>query len=202
MELSFFIRGLIIGFLVAAPVGPIGILCIRRSIMNGQLSGLLTGLGAATADALYGAVAAFGLTVISQFFFIHKSAIELIGIIFLIYLGIKSFIGVHKIKTVKESAAYISDYFSTFFLTLTNPITLLTFAAIFAGLGIVYAKTYLSPSLIVFGVFIGSTSWWLFLSWASTHFRKHIDNRTFGLINHVSGILILLFALALSIRLV
>jgi threonine/homoserine/homoserine lactone efflux protein len=133
----FFLKGLLLGFSIAAPVGPIGLLCIQRTIANGRRSGLVTGLGAATADGLYGAVAAFGLTTISGFLVGQQIWLRLIGGLFLLYLGSRTFLS----KSAERAASSIHknlfrDYASTVFLTITNPMTILSFAAVFAGLGL------------------------------------------------------------------
>src|SRR3989344_6339612 len=164
METIFLIKGLIIGFSIAAPVGPIGLLCIQRTITYGRTSGLLTGLGAATADGLYGAVAAFGLTIISNFLVGQQFWFRLIGGVFLLYLGIKTFLSKPAEKTVTEShKGLFSDYLSTVFLTLTNPTTILSFVAVFAGLGLGSMNGNTSSAiLMVAGVIVGSAFWWLF----------------------------------------
>src|SRR5688572_5363702 len=121
MALQLFIKGLIIGFSIAAPVGPIGLLCIRQTLARGRMIGLAIGLGAATADAVYGAVAAFGLTAISDFLVAQKRPLGLIGGLFLCYLGLRTFFS----RPATDSAAakggnFIAAFSSTFFLTLTN----------------------------------------------------------------------------------
>ena len=133
----FFLKGLLIGFSIAAPVGPIGLLCIQRTIANGRTSGLVTGLGAATADGLYGVVAAFGLTAISSFPVGQQFWFRLVGGIFLLYLGTKAFLSKPAGKAATSSqGSLFSAYGSTVFLTITNPMTILSFAAVFAGLGL------------------------------------------------------------------
>jgi len=130
-----FFKGLIIGFSIAAPVGPIGMLCIRRTLVYGRLSGLVSGLGAATADAVYGSIAAFGLAFVATFLVNQQGWLHLVGGLFLCYLGIKAFLAKPATATTTpESISLASDYASTFFLTLTNPLTILSFAAVFAGL--------------------------------------------------------------------
>ncbi|UCE19161.1 MAG: LysE family transporter, partial [Gemmatimonadota bacterium] len=126
MEIPIFLKGLIIGFSIAAPVGPIGVLCIQRTINGGYRSGVYTGLGAATADALYGSVAAFGLTVISHFLVQHTFWFSLTGGIFLCYLGVRAFLSKSlKDPSILKKAKYFNAYISSFFLTLTNPMTIL-----------------------------------------------------------------------------
>jgi threonine/homoserine/homoserine lactone efflux protein len=166
MAWGLFIKGFIIGFSIAAPVGPIGILCIQRTLSKGNLQGLVTGLGAATADALYGFVAAFGLTFVSDFLVDQSLWFRLIGGLFLCYLGIRAFSKKSPSQnvTLKNSSA-LSAYGTTFFLTLTNPMTILFFAGIFAGLGIVNESIqYSAAGFMVIGVFTGSAAWWLLLS--------------------------------------
>lgn len=195
MDLGLFLRGLIIGFSIAAPVGPIGVLCIRRTLTGGRASGFLSGLGAATADALYGCVAGFGLTVISAFLVDQRLWIQMIGGVFLLALGIK----VLRATPAEHAAAasgqgLVASYVSTFFLTITNPMTILSFAGIFAALGV--ADTGGDPSaaaLLVLGVFTGSAAWWLILSGGVGLMRERLTARMLGWTNRLSGIVLVVF---------
>lgn len=195
MDIGFFFRGLIIGFSIAAPVGPIGVLCIRRTLAEGRLSGFITGLGAATADAIYGAIAGFGLTFISNILISQQIWLHLIGGGFLCYLGVKTFLA----SPSKEAAptkgkGLTRDYVSTFFLTLTNPMTILSFAAIFAGLGVgSLSKGYIPAGLLVAGVFIGSALWWLLLSNGVGLLGKRFNLTGLRWTNRISGIIIIAF---------
>ena len=195
MESGFFIKGFIIGFSIAAPVGPIGILCIQRTLSGGNVQGLVTGLGAATADAIYGFIAAFGLTFISNFLVEQSLWFRLIGGLFLCYLGIKAFLSKPQnqaITVVNHNT--LSSYGTTFFLTLTNPMTILFFAGVFAGLGMVSESIqYSSAVLMVMGVFIGSGAWWLILSSATSLLRNKINERKLAWVNKISGMVILAF---------
>ncbi|MGD9241137.1 MAG: LysE family transporter [Desulfobacterales bacterium] len=195
MEWGLFIKGFVIGFSIAAPVGPIGILCIQRTLSGGNVQGLVTGLGAATADALYGLIAAFGLTFISNFLVDQSIWFRIIGGLFLCYLGIRAFLRKPQDQTVSAAnSTTLSAYGTTFFLTLTNPMTILFFAAIFAGLGIVSESIqYVSAGLMVIGVFTGSGAWWLLLSGATGIFRNKISERKLALVNKISGVIILAF---------
>jgi threonine/homoserine/homoserine lactone efflux protein len=194
MSLNFIARGLIIGFSIAAPVGPIGILCIRRSLADGRTIGLATGLGAATADAAYGCVAGFGLTAISGLLVGQRFWLGLGGGLFLCYLGVRAFISAPAEDGAKSSGGgWVSAYFSTLLLTLANPMTILSFVAVFAGLGLGASPDYLSATGLVAGVFLGSAIWWLALSSGVALFRARLSARWMRSINRMSGAVLLLF---------
>src|SRR5688572_21388344 len=163
MGVGLFFKGMVIGFSIAAPVGPIGVLCIRRTLAEGRVTGLATGLGAAAADGLYGAIAAFGLTAISDLLVRQEIWLSLVGGLFLCYLGIKTLVTMPAERPAATKAGSSATAFiSTLILTLTNPMTILSFVAVFAGLGLsAGAGSYASAALMVSGVFIGSAIWWL-----------------------------------------
>jgi threonine/homoserine/homoserine lactone efflux protein len=202
MDLDLLLRGGVIGLSIAAPVGPIGVLCIRRTLAEGRVYGLATGLGAATADAAYGCIAGFGLTFISAVLVSRHVWLQLIGGIFLCYLGIRTLLARPAEGAVpSEDAGLLRAYASTFFLTLTNPMTILAFAAIFAGLGLAArpgpaAGGYDSAVLLVLGVFLGSTCWWLLLSGVVSALRTRFSTPALQWVNRVSGLIILGFGLA------
>jgi threonine/homoserine/homoserine lactone efflux protein len=201
MSIDFLLRGLIMGFSVAAVVGPIAILCIQRTMHDGFLYGLVTGLGAATADAIYGSIAAFGLTVVTSMLVHFQSWIHLIGGLFLIYLGARTLFA----KPAEKAAQAKGDnharaYASTLLLTLTNPQTILSFAAIFAGLGLATSSRYsnrtsIGSIVVVIGVFFGSALWWLILSGGISIARGRFTAHRLSWINRLSGCVILLFGL-------
>lgn len=196
MPLSFLIKGFILGFAIAAPVGPIGVLCIRRSLAEGRQVGLATGLGAATADAMYGGVAAFGITAISGFLVGQRIWLGLIGGVFLCYLGIHTFASKPAEESVQaRSGGLAPAYFSTLFLTLTNPMTILSFAAVFASLGLAASPNYFSAGETVVGVFSGSAFWWLILSSGVSAFRSRVTARWMQAVNRLSGGILLAFGL-------
>lgn len=186
-----------IGFSIAAPVGPIGVLCIRRTLAEGWASGLASGFGAATADALYGSVAGFGLTFISSILIREQVWLRLIGGVFLCYLGVKTFRSIpHQQAAPARGSGLARDYGSTFFLTLTNPMTILSFAAVFAGLGVVNANgSYISAGILVCGVFIGSALWWFILSIGVTLLRARFNTQGLLWVNRISGLIIMGFGL-------
>lgn len=192
MDLGLLVRGLIIGFSIAAPVGPIGILCIRRTLAEGRMAGLVSGLGAATADAVYGCIAGFGLTFLSSLLISQTLLLRLGGGIFLCYLGIQTFLAKPADKAATASGSGLPGaYLSTFALTITNPMTILAFAAIFAGLGLAGTDgSYGAAVLLVAGVFAGSALWWLLLSSGAGLLRAKLDGRGMVWINRISGAII------------
>ncbi|MBW2408646.1 MAG: LysE family transporter [Deltaproteobacteria bacterium] len=196
MDISFFVRGIIIGFAIAAPVGPIGVLCIQRTLNRGASFGFVSGLGAATADACYGIIAAFSVATVFNFLSAQKVWFSLAGGLYLGYLGIKAF------RTVPDSEieaannmGRLSAYLSIFFLTLTNPMTIFAFAAVFAGFG--FGNTdgnYLNAVILVIGVFTGSALWWLTLSGITGLIRRKFSPTHLVWVNRISGGVILGFA--------
>jgi len=181
------------------------VLCIRRTLSSGRLSGFLSGLGAATADAFYGMVAALGLTFISNLLIAQQSWLRLVGGGFLLYLGARTFfakVGAGSVEIVGERrrSSLLTDYFSTLGLTLTNPLTILSFAAVFAGLGLgastspfSSAVDYFSAGLMVAGVFGGSAAWWLALSAGVGLLRDRLSGTWMRWVNKLSGGLIFVF---------
>ena len=198
MEFNFFLKGMLLGFTIAAPVGPIGILCIRRTFQFGRLSGFFSGLGAAAADAVYGMIAAFGLTLISDFMIAGRLWLHLFGGIFLLYLGAKTFFA-KSVDISRGSVTHktlIADFFSTFFLTFTNPLTVLSFLAVFAGLGLAEERSmYWNAVLLISGIFLGSAAWWMILSEGITLFRKRITQEMMVWVNRIAGLIISFFGL-------
>lgn len=202
MQAELFLRGLVIGFAIAAPVGPIGLLCIRRSLMGGFALGFATGLGAAAADGVYGAVAAFGLTAVSSFLLAQQSWLRLLGGVALIALGVRIARKPAASADAPNGGAQARDgnlpaaFAATFLLTIANPATILSFVAIFAGLGLSAsgaAPTAAGAATIVLGVFLGSASWWLILASASAALRRRFPPRAALWINRASGTAIAAF---------
>ncbi|MCR6657542.1 MAG: LysE family translocator [Opitutus sp.] len=188
------LKGFVIGFSLAAPVGPIGLLCLRRSLAHGRLAGFVSGLGAATADALYGLVAALGLTALAHFLVQHQGALRLAGGLFLLYLGLRMARTPPPstpAESRQDSARLGVAYVSTLLLTLTNPATILTFLGLYAGLGLQERST--SASALVVGVFLGSAVWWLFLSSAAAWFGRKANARQLRWINLASGLFLAAF---------
>ena len=197
MDISFLLKGLIIGFSIAAPVGPIGVLCIRRTLTGGRASGLVSGLGAASADAIYGCIAGFGLAFISNFMVSQQAWLRLIGGLFLCYLGLKTLLTKPAEQAaLAEGNGLIGAYASTLLLTLSNPMTIISFAAIFTGLGLARTSgNYVSAGVLVLGVFIGSAMWWIILSGVVGIFREKFNSRGLLWVNRISGAIITGFGL-------
>ncbi|MEA4906808.1 MAG: LysE family transporter [Anaerolineaceae bacterium] len=188
--LALWLKGVLLGFSIAAPVGPIGLLCIRRTLNHGHWHGLLSGLGAASADALYGSLAAFGLAAALGWLAGLQPWLHLLGGAFIIWLGIQAMLA------PPAQAAAAGDgrpglwkaYLSTFLLTLSNPMTILSFLAIFSGAGLVpTGQAWSSPASIVWGVFCGSALWWLLLSSSVQLLRRRLNPAWLAWINRAAG---------------
>jgi threonine/homoserine/homoserine lactone efflux protein len=199
MDPTLIIRGFVLGFTIAAAVGPISLLCIRRTLAEGRLVGLVSGLGVATADATYGAIAAFGLTAVTDLLVDGRRVLGIVGGAFLLWLAWRTFRAVPP-----EAAAVPADapdrrglpgaYLSTLGLTLTNPMTILSFGALFVGLGVTGGGAA-GATLLTLGVFAGSAAWWVVLVAAVGTLRTRITPRGLRRVNMASGLLIGAFAL-------
>ena len=194
MDPTFLARGLVVGFTIAAAVGPISLLTMRRTIAHGRVYGLMSGLGVASADASYGAVAAFGLTAITAVLVGARTALALVGGAFLVWLAIRTILarpGTSAAETESRpglAAAFLSIYG----LTMTNPMTILSFAGIFAGLGL-SGRGGVEAALLTLGVFLGSSLWWVLLTAVVARLRGRITPRVLVWINRVSGSVLLVF---------
>lgn len=189
------LKGIAVGFSLALPVGPIGILCVRRTLTEGRRSALSTMLGASTADMVYGLIASLGVTLVSTFISENIFWFRLVGGIGLIGLGVRTYFA-----HLRESSPRLSfndhagNFVSTFFLTLTNPLTLFAFAAVFAGIGTSEETSDLRSIMVLAGgVFLGSFLWFTSLATASYFFRGVLNSRGLDLINRIAGSLITLF---------
>jgi len=193
---ALFVRGFVIGLSVAAAVGPMAVLCIRRTLAQGRLAGLATGLGVATADGCYGAVAGFGLAFVSGLLLGQQAWLRLAGGLFLCYLGIKTALAAPATRAAGAAGGDLARaYTSAFALTLTNPLTILSFAAIFAGLGAGATTGAGATALLVLGVFAGSALWWVVLTTIVAALRSRVTPRVLRWVNRASGAIILGFGL-------
>jgi threonine/homoserine/homoserine lactone efflux protein len=189
MLTSLFLKGALIGFSIAMPVGPVGMLCIQHSLRRGLMAGLVAGLGAAFADALFGGMAGFGVSLLSHVLTRYQVWFQIFGALILWYLGIKIF----KTQPVNVEAPQLSFswsriFLSTFALTLTNPLTLLCFAAIYASLGITPSDEEILPgTILMVGVLLGALLWWMTLVGSVTLIGKKYQLNSSPLFNRISG---------------
>jgi threonine/homoserine/homoserine lactone efflux protein len=206
MEFSLFVQGIIIGLTLAVPVGPLSLICIQRTVKEGRLHGILSGMGVATADSFYAAVTFLGLTVISGFIITHQNLFRFLAGVVFILIGIRVFLSVPAAITAKtEHETYLKDYLSMVALAIANPLTLVFFLVILPGYSVViHGTSSLSAAEFVAGVFFGSVVWWVVLCGSIGSVRSRISVANLGLINRVSGLLIscfgtgMLFILALT----
>lgn len=196
MITQLLLKGVTIGFSIAAPVGPIGLLCIRRAVADGARAGFICGLGAASADAAYALVGGFAMTAVARWLVAERSWFGLLGGLFLIFLGVRTITA----RSADQGAdcprgahSALSDYSSTLLLTLANPMTIMSFAAVFAGLGVAQAADYSDAALLVGGVFAGSALWWLLLGAIAARARRHVSAAMMRAINRVCGAIIAAF---------
>jgi threonine/homoserine/homoserine lactone efflux protein len=187
------LKGVTIGFSIAAPVGPIGLLCIRRAMADGARAGFICGLGAASADAAYALVGGFAMTAVARWLVAEKPWFGLLGGLFLVYLGVRTIAARTGTEAGTPARGGLSAYSSTLLLTLANPMTIMSFAAVFAGLGVAEAANYSAAAVLVGGVFAGSALWWLLLSGIAARARRHISAAMMRTINRVCGAIIAAF---------
>ncbi|MFC5354152.1 LysE family translocator [Azospirillum himalayense] len=194
------LKGLIIGFSIAAPVGPIGLLCIRRTLADGPAHGFVSGLGAASADAVYGAIAGFGVVLVTDALLGAQVALKLVGGLMLLWLGWSTLRArpAERAADARGGGGLAGAYASTFALTLANPATILSFAAVFGGLGVSAGDGSSTgvAALLVAGVFTGSAMWWLGLSASVGAFRRRVTPAAMLWINRVSGAVLGVFGIA------
>lgn len=197
------IKGVLLGISIAAPVGPVGILCIQRTLKKGFSSGFFSGLGAASADLIYGALAAFGALWLGSAIENIQTPLRLVGGIVLILLGIRGFVQKEeRAAEIRERKGYFGDYLSTFLLTLTNPITILSFTAVYASLGLNEGGGNLGQMMwLVVGVFSGSALWWLFLSALVAFLREKIPPTFYRIINLAAGLMLVAFGISIILGL-
>lgn len=195
MDIILLIKGLFVGFLIAAPVGPVGILCAHRTLDKGLGSGLSSGLGAATADTAFGGVAAFGLAFVAEFLLANEVLLRLVGALLLFVIGVRTLIRAVRITPDPVPLhRFASDYASTFALTITNPITILSFGPVFVAVGaVVHDGNLASAVSLIAGVLAGSALWWLTLCFGVHMFRAKLTDEHMRWINKLSGSLIIFF---------
>lgn len=201
MYLSLFLKGLLLGFCIAAPVGPVGILCINRTLNKGYISGIVTGLGATTADLLFGLIVVLGLNIVSDFLIDYESWFHFFGFLFLVLVGVQ--IMRKKKRTVEpalqENGNLLRDYVSAFVLTLSNPLTIIFFIAVFAFVGISDVKP-LGAVVLLFSILLGSGGWWLLLCGIAHKYKTKLGEKMLAKVDLISGLAIVAFALFVGIK--
>jgi len=200
MLVGFLLKGMAVGLVIAVPAGPVGVLCIRRTIFHGSLAGFFSGLGAATADAVFGIIAGFGLTVVSDWLLGYKDWLRIGGAGFLLYIGVSAFFHdpLAGTRSQRDPEGLLADYASTFALTITNPVTILAFLAIFAAIGFTGEEATLGgAALLVLGVWLGSLMWWAALSLGAGVLRLSFRRTHLVWINRGSGGILVLSGVAL-----
>jgi len=203
-NMSYLFKGFLIGFAIAAPVGPIGVLCVRRTLADGRLIGFVSGLGAASADTFYSAVAAFGLTAVQNVLIRQQAWLHLIGGGFLIYLGIRTFMTKPADRPAANAIGLgnVGAYLSTLGLTLTNPATIISFLGVFVVLRLGGTTgSYVPAGILVIGVFLGSAAWWLTLSFIVSLVQAKFSPTWMLRVNQIAGVVIAGFGLAALITL-
>jgi threonine/homoserine/homoserine lactone efflux protein len=203
MPIYHVIQGILIGLVVAVPVGPLGLLCINRSLMLGALAGLASGLGVASADALAAGIAALGISFVSDFLREYQFLLRMIGGVFLCVLGYRIYRiePAVKVPTISTNGL-LGAYATTFFLTISNPVTILSFIAIYAGWHVpTLHGHYMSAALLTMGVFIGSGMWWVVLFTGLTLFRMNISHGFLGWVHRISGAVIVGFGITVLLSL-
>jgi threonine/homoserine/homoserine lactone efflux protein len=200
MWLVLLLKGALVGIIIAIPAGPVGVLCIRRTIFHGRRAGFVSGLGAATADAVFGIIAAFGLTVVSDLLLDYRDWLRIGGGALLLYIGITAFTAdpLAGTQTQRDPEDLLNDYLSTFALTITNPITILAFLAIFAGIGFTGEEATIGRgAILVLGVWLGSLWWWAALSLGAGMMRRSFDKHHLVWIHRGSGGILVISGVAL-----
>jgi len=204
MTLLILLNGIIIGFSASVPLGPIGILCIQKTLNKGFLSGFIAGLGAAFADMFYAIIAGFGVTFIITFIEEQHFYIRILGGLILVILGYRIFSTnpAIQLRKKKKNSSFIGDFFSVFALTLSNPMAFFFFGAAFAGFGVVKEESNFSDiAILIAGVFLGATIWWTILNTLVNVFRKKFRLKRLWWINKIAGSIVILFGFAIFISL-
>ncbi|KJZ13292.1 lysine transporter LysE [Marinomonas sp. S3726] len=196
MDFLLLMKAAVIGLSIAAPVGPIGLLCMQRTLTSGAKVGFASGLGAASADAVYGAIGAFGLAAVTQAFTSLSTPLALFGGLFLIWLGqglLRAKAPDSSASTSKKTAGIFRAFFSTLALTLASPMTILSFVAVFSALGGSISLTSSSAGTMVTGVFLGSATWWLMLAIGVAMVRHKISPEWMLKVSQIAGVLLIIF---------
>ncbi|MBL8393872.1 MAG: LysE family transporter [Candidatus Accumulibacter sp.] len=197
MDVFLFLKAALIGLSIAAPVGPIGLLCIQRTLVHGARVGFVSGLGAAAADGVYGALGALGLAMVTRFFVTLATPLAIVGAIVLGWMGVRLLRAAPAAGAARASDSVGSwrAFASVFALTLTNPMTIFSFIAVFATIGGAAATSSAAMVIMILGVLSGSALWWLALAFGVAALRQRIGQRVMQAINRLAGLFLLGFAI-------
>ncbi|MGC2857379.1 LysE family translocator [Novispirillum sp. DQ9] len=197
----FFAQGIVVGFLIAAPVGPVGLLCIRRALADGRGAAFVAGLGAAVADTFYGAVAGLGLTLVSDLLMEWRTPLSLVGAAVLLALGVQAWrTPIRLSPTPQGHFGLLNDFVTTLCITLTNPATIIAFMAVFASVGAVRPHDDLTGAgLLIAGVFVGSALWWLTLSALAGAVRHRFSPRWLDALSKGSAALLMVSGVGVAV---
>ncbi|MDA5193162.1 LysE family translocator [Govanella unica] len=201
MDFWFLVAGIAIGLAVAAPIGPVNIICIQKTIRNGFWGAFVVGLGAAVGDTIFGAMAAFGLTTIQSVLVQFESWLAVIGCLVLVGMGVLAWRShPHLTQSVQTPRDIAHAALATFVLTITNPITALGFVALFTSAGLTRDASSGDAATIVLGVFLGSALWWLFICRVAHSIRERLSDSHLLRINRASAVLIWIFAALVPLK--
>lgn len=193
MDISLFFKGFLVGLIISAPIGPVGALCVQRTMNNGRLSGIISGIGAAVGDSIFAIIAAFGLTFISAFLDEKEAWIKIVGGVILLYFGLRVYLSKPRDCSGQENEVnHFGTFGSALLLTLSNPLVILSIIAVFAILGIVNpTASYPSTALLVLGVFSGAMFLWIITCHILSNYRNKMGERGVFLVNKITGLFIL-----------
>jgi len=202
LEIEYLIKGIMLGLVVTAPLGPLGIMCIQRTINRGVLSGLVTGVASAFGDIMYALVAGFGLSVIAHFLNEYQLVIRVVGGVIVSFLGVRIYFS-NPIKQFRQQKVqkqnYVSDFISGLLLTITNPVVIVVFGAAFASFGLDKGDSVRNVIVTIIGVFVGAIGWWISLTALVNIFRDKINLRKLWWINKITGVFVLLFGVIIIV---
>lgn len=195
-DFNVLLKGILAGMIISVPVGPVNVLCASRALVKGRKAGVISGLGAATADTIYGAIAGFSIQFVISFLTREQFWIRLFGGILLIAIGLRYFFrSPRSLKEVEREAEAHSDYVTALLLNLTNPTTVLSFLAVLTALGLHRHRSLAHSLTLVAGIFVGAMLWWICLAWIACRFRDRLNDHALMLMNRVAGVAIAGFGL-------
>jgi threonine/homoserine/homoserine lactone efflux protein len=193
MDISLFFKGFLVGIIISAPIGPVGALCIQRTMSNGRLSGILSGIGAAVGDSIFAVIAVFGLTFISGFLDEKEAWFRIAGGIILLYFGLRVYLSKQQDCSNQDNEVnHFGTFGSALLLTISNPLVILSILAVFAVLGIVNpTSSYPSTALLILGVFSGAVFLWTITCHILSNYRNRMGQKGILLVNRITGLFIL-----------